>query len=162
MICKSDQIFYTILLHKGKDTSDFISILNQNKKGAFFSSPLGFIGRAWPYTLKYLPKTLAWLHFWSICTFFINEIFFKKFEIFFDFLNIQRGDPVDIQKIEKKFKFFEKNFINKICAYGPKMKPCQGFRQIFWCIWSGLPNNPRGEGKKGSFFYINLIFYIQI
>ena len=55
-----------------------------------------------------------------------NEIFFKKFEFFFfDFLKIQRGDPLDKKKIGKIFKFFEKNFINKKCAYGPKMKPRQ-------------------------------------
>ena len=44
------------------------------EKGAFFSPPLGLLGE--PDTSKYLPKTLAWLHFWSIYTFFINEIFF--------------------------------------------------------------------------------------
>ena len=37
---------------------------NLNKKG--------------PYTSKYLPKTWTGLHFWSICTFFINEFFFQK------------------------------------------------------------------------------------
>ena len=41
------------------------------------------------------------------------------------------GDPVDYKKSKKNFKFFEKKFINKKCAYGPKMKPRQGFRQIF-------------------------------
>ena len=103
---------------------------------------------------------MAWLHFWSICTFFNNEIFFKKFENFFRFLKIQRGDPVDSKKSKKNFKFFEKKFINKKCAYGPKMKPRQGFRQIFWCIWSGLPNNPRGEEKKGSFLEPLLLFNV--
>ena len=65
------------------------------KKGALFFPASGVIWNAWPYTSKYLPKTLAWLHFWSICTFFINEFFFKKFENFFRFFLIQRVPPLD-------------------------------------------------------------------
>ena len=63
--------------------------------------------------------------------FLLMKFFSKNLKFFFDFLKIQRGDPVDLKKIEKKFEFFEKNFINKKYAYGPKMKPRQGFRQIF-------------------------------
>ena len=41
------------------------------------------------------------------------------------------------------------------------MKPRQGFRQISWSIWSGVPNNPRGGEKKGSFFSKNLKFFFD-
>ena len=82
------------------------------------------------------------------------NFFSKNLKIFFDFF-LSKGSPLWIfKKSKKNFKFFEKNFINKKCAYGPKMKPRQGFRQISWSIWSGVPNNPRGGGKKGSFFRI--------
>ena len=61
---------------------------------------------------------------------------------------------MDKKKSKKIFKFFEKKFINKKCAYGPKMKPRPSFRLIFWSIWSGVPNNPRGGEKKGSFLFL--------
>ena len=124
------------------------------QKGALFFPASGVIGETWPYTSKYLPKTWRGFIFGPYAHFLIMKFFSKNLKFFFDFLKIQRGDPVDFKKSKKNFKFFEKNFINKKCAYGPKMKPRQGFRQIFWSIWSGGPNNPRGGEKKGSFFQI--------
>ena len=38
-----------------------------------------------------------------------------------------------------------------------KNEATPSFRQIFWSIWSTLPNNPRGGEKKGSFFDIILL-----
>ena len=38
-----------------------------------------------------------------------------------------------------------------------KNEATPSFRQIFWSIWSSLPNNPRGGGKKGSFFFPKVI-----
>ena len=65
------------------------------KKEPFFPPPLELFVTPdqWPYTSKYLPKTWTGLHFWSICTFFINEFFFKKFEIFFRFFKNPKGGP---------------------------------------------------------------------
>ena len=42
-----------------------------------------------------------------------------------------RGDPLKFKKSKKIFKFFEKNFIIKKCAYGPKMKPRQVLGKYF-------------------------------
>ena len=64
-------------------------------------------------------------------TFFINKIFHEKFEIFFRFFKNPKGGPCGFKKIEKNFKFFEKNFIIKKCAYGPKMKSCQVLHEYF-------------------------------
>ena len=101
------------------------------KKGALFFPASGVIGLPWPYTSRYLPKTWRGFIFGPYAHFLIMKFFSKNLKFFFDFLKIQRGDPVDFKKSKKNFKFFEKNFIIKKCAYGPKMKPRQVLGKYF-------------------------------
>ena len=42
-----------------------------------------------------------------------------------------------------------------------KNEATPSFRQIFWSIWSREPNNPRGGGKKGSFFKQMFLEFLQ-
>ena len=125
--------------------------MNFFEKGAFFSPPLGLFGTPDHILQDICLKPWRGFIFGPYAHFLLMKFFSKNLKFFFDFLK-STGSPLWIfKKSKKNFKFFEKNFINKKCAYGPKMKPRQGFRQIFWSIWSGSPNNPRGGGKKGSF-----------
>ena len=92
---------------------------------------------------------MAWLHFWSICTFFNNEIFFKKFENFFRFFFYPKGPPFGFLKNrKKKFKFFEKKFIIRKCAYGPKMKPRQVLGKYFEVYGQLSPITPEARKKR--------------
>ena len=58
---------------------------------------------------------------------------------------------MDKKKSKKIFKFFEKNFIIKKCAYGPKMKPRQVLGKYFEVYGQGSPITPEA-GKKGLLF----------
>ena len=80
------------------------------------------------------------------------KFFSKNLKFFFDFLKIQRGDPVDLKKSKKNFKFFEKNFINKKCAYGPKMKPRQVLGKYFEVYGQLSPITPEAGKKRAPFF----------
>ena len=56
---------------------------------------------------------------------------------------------MDFKKIEKKnFKFFEKNFIIKKCAYGLKMKPRQVLDEYFEVYGHGDPITPEAGEKR--------------
>ena len=101
------------------------------KKEPFFPSPLGLLGKPDHIHQNICLKPWRGFIFGPYAHFLLMKFFSKNLNFFFDFLKIQRGDPLDKKKSKKIFKFFEKKFINKKCAYGPKMKPRQGFRQIF-------------------------------
>ena len=89
-----------------------------------------------------------WLHDLSMCTFFINEIIKKNVRIFFD----AKGPPFGFLKNrKKKFKFFEKNFIIKKCAYGPKMKPRQVLGKYLEVYGQGNPITPEAGKKRAPF-----------
>ena len=100
------------------------------RKGAFFSPPLGLFGTP-DHILQNISLKLGWgFIFGPYAHFLLMKFFSKILKNFFDFF-LSKGSPLWIfKKSKKNFKFFEKNFINKKCAYGPKMKPRQGFRQI--------------------------------
>ena len=55
---------------------------------------------------------------------------------------------MDKEKSKKIFKFFEKNFINKKCAYGPKMKPHQVLGKYFE-VYGQINPITTEAGKKG-------------
>ena len=60
---------------------------------------------------------------------------------------------MDFFKNQKKnFKFFEKNFIIKKCAYGPKMKPHQVLGKYLEVYGQLSPITPEAGGKKAPFF----------
>ena len=100
---------------------------------------------------------MAWLHFWPICTFFNNETFFKKFEIFFRFLWNPKG-PFGWKKIE--FFFLKKILLIKFFRMLNLWRYTKNLKKISM-YWSGLPNNPRGWEKKGSFLKINFLEHMQ-
>ena len=118
------------------------------KEEPFFPSLWGYWGELTIYIEIFL-RFLVYLHKLSIRKNFINKIFFKKFKKKFRFFFSSKGPPLWIsQKSKKNFKFFEKKFINKIFSYAQFMK----VHQKSQCIWSGLPNNPRGWEKRAPFF----------
>ena len=62
------------------------------------------------------------------------------------------GSPLWIsQKSKKSFKFFEKNFINKKFFVCSIYKGSPKISKKSQCIWSTLPNNPRGWEKRAPF-----------
>ena len=81
-----------------------------DEKRSLFSPASGVIGEPWPYTSKYLPKTWRGFIFGPYAHFLIMKFFSKNLKFFFDFLKIQRGDPLDFKKIEIFFQFFWKKF----------------------------------------------------
>ena len=58
---------------------------------------------------------------------------------------------MDKKKSKKNFKFFEKNFIIKKCAYGPKMKPHQVLGQYLEVYGQLSPITPEARKKKAPF-----------
>ena len=100
-------------------------------KGAFFSPPLGLLGNSDHILQNICLKLGRGFIFGPYAHFLLMKFFSKNLKFFFDFLKIQRGDPLDKKKSKKFFKLFEKKFINKKCAYAPKKKPRPSFRQIF-------------------------------
>ena len=123
----------------------FISLNFYQKRSLFFLAS-GVIGQAWPYTSKYLPKTLAWLHFWSICTFFINEIFFKKFEIFFWFFENPKGGPCGFSKNRKKISIIKNVHMDH------KWSPAKVLGKYFDVYGQACPITPEARKKKAPFF----------
>ena len=94
----------------------------------------------------------------------IRKNFINKF--FFDFCEIQRGDPLDEKKSKKILKFFEKNFINKNFSYAQFMKVHQKSQKNLNVYGQDSPITPEA-GKKGLLFkvkntklcYFSAIFY---
>ena len=101
------------------------------KKEPFFSSPLGLLGEPDHILQNICLKPWRGFIFGPYAHFLLMKFFSKNLKFFFDFLKIQRGDPLELKKSKKIFKFFEKNFIIKKCAYGPKMKPRQVLGKYF-------------------------------
>ena len=69
------------------------------------------------------------------------------------------GSPLWIfKKSKKNFKFFEKNFIIKKCAYGPKMKPRQVLGKYLEVYGQGNPITPEAGKKRAPFFFVMIFF----
>ena len=62
---------------------------------------------------------------------------------------------MDFKKSKKNFKFFEKNFIIKKCAYGPKMKPRQVLGKYFEVYGQGNQITPEA-GKKRLLYSVRI------
>ena len=60
------------------------------------------------------------------------------------------------KKSKKNFKFFEKNFIVKKCAYRPKMKPHQVLGQYLEVYGQLSPITPEARKKKAPLFHTEL------
>ena len=71
---------------------------------------------------------------------------------------------MDFKKSKKNFKFFEKNFIIKKCAYGPKMKPRQVLGKYFEVYGQGSPITPEAGKKRAPFLRVLTcyILYLQM
>ena len=84
------------------------------------------------------------------------KFFSKNLKNFFDFFN-SKGSPLWIfKKSKKNFKFFEKNFIIKKCAYGPKMKPRQVLGKYLEVYGQGNPITPEAGKKRAPFSHKKL------
>ena len=77
---------------------------------------------------------------------------------FFDFCEIQRGDPLDEKKSKKILKFFEKKFINKIFSYAQFMKVHQKSQKNLNVYGQGSPITPEA-GKKWAPFLKNSTYW---
>ena len=58
---------------------------------------------------------------------------------------------MDFKISKKNFKFFEKKFIIKKCAYGPKMKPRQVLGKYLEVYGQGNPITPEAGKKRAPF-----------
>ena len=101
-----------------------------------------------------MPKTWRGFIFGPYAHFLIMKFFSKNLKFFFDFLKIQRGDPLELKKSKKIFKFFEKNFIIKKCAYGLKMKPHRVLHEYFEVYGQAGKITPEAGEKRAPFFSI--------
>ena len=95
-------------------------VKKSEKKGALFFPASGVIGEPWPYTLKFFWKNWRTFINWAYEKILLIKFFSKNLKFFFDFCEIQRGEPFGWKKIEK-------NFINKRFLYAQFMKVRQFF-----------------------------------